>query len=87
MISGWTAGYARTVDLSAMKAAPGPGLAACAVAAPRNAQGLLHDAELLAGAGCTARAYDPPRSADTRTYGTQRRLMVVQNYSRGARPG
>jgi AbiV family abortive infection protein len=57
MISGRTAGYVRTVDLRAVKGAPGPELAACAIAAARNAQGLLHDAELLAGAGCAARAY------------------------------
>jgi AbiV family abortive infection protein len=36
--------------------APKPRLAACAIAAARNAQDLLHDAEVLAGAGCRARA-------------------------------
>jgi len=45
------------VDLRAVKAATGPELAACAIAAARNAQGLRHDAEVLAEAGCTARAY------------------------------
>jgi AbiV family abortive infection protein len=45
------------VDLRAVKAASRSELAACAIAAARNAQGLLHDAELLAGAGRTARAY------------------------------
>ncbi len=45
------------MDLRAVKAATGPELAACAIAAARNAQGLLQDAELLAGAGRTARAY------------------------------
>jgi len=45
------------VDLRAVKAATGPELATCAIAAARNAQGLLQDAELLAGAGRTARAY------------------------------
>jgi len=45
------------VDLAAVKAASRPELAAYAVAVGRNAQGLLHDAELLAEAGSTARAY------------------------------
>jgi AbiV family abortive infection protein len=45
------------VDLRAVKAASRPELAACAIAAARNAQGLLQDAELLAGSGRTARAY------------------------------
>jgi AbiV family abortive infection protein len=45
------------VDLGAVKAASRTQLAACAIAVARNAQGLLHDAEVLAGAGCTARAY------------------------------
>jgi AbiV family abortive infection protein len=45
------------VDLVAVKAASRPELAACAVAAARNADGLLDDAELLAVAGRTARAY------------------------------
>ena len=40
-----------------MKAASRQELAAYAVAVGRNAQGLLHDAELLAEAGSTARAY------------------------------
>jgi AbiV family abortive infection protein len=40
-----------------VKEASRPELAACAIAVARNAQGLLHDAEVLAGAGCTARAY------------------------------
>jgi AbiV family abortive infection protein len=45
------------VDLRAVKEASRPALAACAIAAARNAQGLLQDAELLAGSGRTARAY------------------------------
>lgn len=45
------------MDLGAVRAAPKPQLVACAIAAARNAQGLLHDAEVLADAGCTARAY------------------------------
>ena len=45
------------MDLMAVKAASQPELAACAIAAARNALGLLDDAELLAGAGRTARAY------------------------------
>jgi AbiV family abortive infection protein len=45
------------VDLRAVKASAQPELAACAIAAARNAQGLLDDAELLAGAGRTGRAY------------------------------
>jgi AbiV family abortive infection protein len=45
------------VDLRAVKAATRPELAVCAIAAARNAQGLLQDAELLAGSGRTARAY------------------------------
>jgi AbiV family abortive infection protein len=45
------------VDLRAVKASTQPDLAACAIAAARNAQGLLDDAELLAGAGRTGRAY------------------------------
>lgn len=40
-----------------MKEASRPQLATCAIAAARNAQGLLQDAELLAGSGRTARAY------------------------------
>jgi AbiV family abortive infection protein len=45
------------VNLRAVKAASRAELAACAIAAARNAQGLLQDAELLAGSGRTARAY------------------------------
>jgi AbiV family abortive infection protein len=45
------------VDLRAVKAARRTELSACAVAAARNAHGLLHDAEVLAGSGCPARAY------------------------------
>ena len=45
------------MDLGAVKAARRTELSACAVAAARNAHGLLHDAELLARSGCAARAY------------------------------
>jgi AbiV family abortive infection protein len=45
------------VDLRAIKAAGRTELAACAFAAARNTQGLLHDAEILAGSGSMARAY------------------------------
>jgi AbiV family abortive infection protein len=45
------------VDLKAIKSASRPDLAACAIAAAANAQGLLQDAELLAGSGRMARAY------------------------------
>jgi AbiV family abortive infection protein len=45
------------VDLRAIKAARRTELSACACAAARNAQGLLHDAEVLARSGSTARAY------------------------------
>lgn len=45
------------MDLGAIKAAGRPELYACACAAARNVLGLLHDAELLAGSGRTARAY------------------------------
>jgi len=45
------------VDLGAVKAAPAPRLAACAVGAAANAQGLLDDAELLSSAARHARAY------------------------------
>ena len=45
------------MDLRAVKAATGPELVAGAVAAARNAGGLLRDAEILAGAHSTARAY------------------------------
>jgi AbiV family abortive infection protein len=45
------------VDLRAVKAAKRTELCACASAAARNAQGLLRDAEVLAGSGATARAY------------------------------
>ena len=45
------------MDLRAVKAARRAELSACAFAAARNAQGLLHDAEVLAGSGCAARAY------------------------------
>ena len=45
------------MDLGAVKAAGKAELAACACAAARNAQGLLHDAETLAESGATARAY------------------------------
>ena len=45
------------MDLRAVKAAPSSELADCAIAAARNAIGLLDDAELLAGAGRDGRAY------------------------------
>jgi len=45
------------VDLRAVKAASKTELSACAVAAARNAHGLLHDAEVLARSGSAARAY------------------------------
>lgn len=45
------------MDLRAIKAARRTELSACAVAAARNAQGLLDDAEVLARSGSTARAY------------------------------
>jgi AbiV family abortive infection protein len=45
------------VDLPAIKAARRTALSACAAAAARNAQGLVGDAEVLAGSGSTARAY------------------------------
>jgi AbiV family abortive infection protein len=45
------------VDLRAVKAATRAELSACALAAARNAQELLNDAELLAGSGSRARAY------------------------------
>jgi AbiV family abortive infection protein len=45
------------VDLRAVKAASRAELSACAVAAARNAQELLYDAEALAGSGSRARAY------------------------------
>jgi AbiV family abortive infection protein len=45
------------VDLRAIKAARRAELFACASAAARNAQGLLRDAEMLAGSGSAARAY------------------------------
>jgi AbiV family abortive infection protein len=45
------------VDLRAVKAASRPELRACAIAAARNAHGLLQDAELLASSGRAARAY------------------------------
>ena len=46
-----------SVDLGAVKAASRPEVAAFAIAAACNAQGLLQDAELLAGADRPARAY------------------------------
>jgi AbiV family abortive infection protein len=45
------------VDLGAVKDAPARELARGAVAAARNARGLVEDAELLSGAGRVARAY------------------------------
>jgi len=45
------------MDLRAVRAAGRAELSACACAAARNAQGLLHDAEVLARSGCAARAY------------------------------
>src|SRR5258705_3578091 len=51
------ASYVGTVDLGAVKEAPVPVLARGAVAAARNARGLVQDAELLSGAGRLARAY------------------------------
>jgi len=45
------------VNLSAVKAASRPVLAACAIAAAKNSEGLLRDAELLARAGRNGRAY------------------------------
>src|SRR5262249_30412201 len=50
-------GQAGSVDLRAVKAASRTQLSACACAAARNAHGLLHDAEVLARSGATARAY------------------------------
>lgn len=44
------------MDLRAIKAASSTDLAACTLAAARNTLGLLHDAEVLAGSGCLARA-------------------------------
>src|SRR5215469_764143 len=49
--------YIGTVDLGAVKAAPGCVLAQGAVAAARNACGLVEDAELLFRTGRRARAY------------------------------
>jgi AbiV family abortive infection protein len=45
------------MDLKAVKAASRPSLLACVAAAAENAQGMLDDAERLAGAGAYARAY------------------------------
>jgi AbiV family abortive infection protein len=45
------------VDLGAVKAAPVPVLVGATVAAARNARDLLHDAEVLAEAGRSARAH------------------------------
>lgn len=45
------------MDLGAVKAARRTDLFACAMAAARNAHGLLHDSEVLAERGCSARAY------------------------------
>jgi AbiV family abortive infection protein len=45
------------MDLGAVKAASRPALRACVAATAENAQGLLDDAELLAGGGRHARAY------------------------------
>jgi AbiV family abortive infection protein len=45
------------MDLKAVKAASRPALLACVAAAAENAQGLLDDAERLAGTGACARAY------------------------------
>src|SRR5260370_7511403 len=45
------------MDLGAVKAASRPALRACVAATAENAQRLLDDAELLAGAGRHARAY------------------------------
>lgn len=45
------------MDLRAIKAARRTELCICAFAAARNTQGLLHDAEILAASGSTARAY------------------------------
>lgn len=53
------------MDLPAIKAAEGTDLFACALAAARNALGLLHDAEMLAQSGAMARAL--------RGHGPQRR--------------
>src|SRR5215469_972811 len=57
MISERAAGYAGTVDLGSVKAAPTPVLLRGAIAAAMNAQDLLYDAEVLAEAGSAARAY------------------------------
>jgi hypothetical protein len=45
------------MDLQAVKDASRPALLACVAAAAENGQGLLDDAEGLAGAGLYARAY------------------------------
>ena len=45
------------MDLAAVKEAPALALARGSAAAARNARGLVGDAELLSGAGRSARAY------------------------------
>jgi len=45
------------VDLGSVRVAPTPVLIRATIAAARNAQGLLYDAQVLAEAGCAARAY------------------------------
>jgi AbiV family abortive infection protein len=45
------------VDLGSVRAAPTPVLIRGTIAAARNAQDLLNDAQVLAEAGCAARAY------------------------------
>jgi len=53
----WAAGYAGNVDLGSVKAAPTPVLIRGTIAAARNAQALLYDAQVLADAGSMSRAY------------------------------
>jgi AbiV family abortive infection protein len=72
------------VDLKAVKAASAPALLACVAAAAENADGLLGDAERLAGAGQYARAYSLSALA-VEEFGKAASLLTLANMPRDVR--
>jgi AbiV family abortive infection protein len=72
------------MDLQAVKAASRPALLACVAAAAENAQGLMEDAERLAGAGQYARAYSLSVLA-VEEFGKATGLLTLANMPRSVR--
>ena len=72
------------MDLKAVKAASVPALLACVAAAAENADGLLEDAERLAGAGRYARAYSLSALA-VEEFGKAASLLTLANMPRDVR--